>query len=227
MAGFREKITPFTLGLSIGLLAACLFFIFKLDDYLRKIDFSTLSQKNKITEQVVEPEELKETAEAGKKEKKDKERKVVHAGEPSQKSTVSFASVDNINDSSFNNSETYKVLKEELQSVKNLYVKVLTPKEKTSTKDSIIASLAGVDLPDDKEFFMIEFWKTPLNSKGYKMTRSRLLIYGFNEGQDLQLVKDADKYYLKNNNIIYSISYSAEFRPLERATEMDITTKFN
>ncbi len=221
MSGFREKITPFTLGLSLGLLAACLFFIFKLDDYIRKIDLTSLTQKNKISEEIVNPKN--EKSENSKEEKTPA--KKTEAREE-KKSNSSFISVNNITDSSYNESETYRVLKEELQSVKNLYVKVISPKEK-NTKDSIIASLAGVTMPDDKEFFMIEFWKTPLNSKGYKMTRSRLLIYGFNEAADLQLVKDADRYYLKNNNVIYALSYSAEFKPLERAAETEITGKFN
>lgn len=224
MAGFREKITPFTFGLSIGLLAACLFFIFKLDTYLRKIDFSALNPKNKVSEEVVSQPGAKEKAEnkkgdktPAKKTETQKEKKPVNN---------SFVSMNNVSDSGYAESETYKVLKEELQSVKNIYVKVLSPKEKTSAKDSVIASLAGVTMPDDKEFFMIEFWKTPLNSKGYKMTRSRLLIYGFNEGDDLLLVKDTDKYYLRNNKIVYSLSYSAEFKPMERANENDITGKF-
>lgn len=224
MAGFREKITPFTFGLSIGLLAACLFFIFKLDDYIRRIDFSSLAQKNRVTEEVVKPAAGKDT------EKTEKEEKPSHKKSepaPEKRETQPFISVNNINDSAYTESETYRVLKEELQSVKNIYVKMLNPGPKTTSKDSLVASLAGITLPDEKEFFMIEFWKTPLNSKGYKMTRSRLLIYGYNEGKDLQLVKDEDRYYLRNNNIIYNLSYSAEFKPLERSSENGISEKFN
>jgi hypothetical protein len=222
MANFRDKITPFTLGLSIGLLAACLFFIFKLDTFIQKIDISALTSKEKVSEEVVanKPEKTAE-----EKEKKEPAHKKT---EPqTEKKNDSFVSMNNITDSAYTSSETYRVLKEELQSVKNIYVKVIGPKEKTSSKDSMIASLAGVAMPDDKEFFMIEFWKTPLNSKGYKMTRSRLLIYGYNEGSDLQLVKAEDRYYLKNNNIVYSLSYSAEFKPLERASEAELPGKFN
>lgn len=222
MAGFRDKITPFTLGLSIGLLAACLFFIFKLDTYIQKIDISALTSKGKVSEEIIENKSEKPLAE---KEKKETAHKKTEVQQEKKNSTI--ISMNNVTDSSYTASETYRVLKEELQSVKNIYVKVVTPKEKTSPKDSLIASLAGVTMPDDKEFFMIEFWKTPLNSKGYKMTRSRLLIYGYNEGSDLQLVKDEEKYYLKNNNVIYALSYSAEFKPLERASETDLSGKFN
>ena len=69
MPKFREKIQIFVFGLSVGLLAACLFFIFKLDDYFRKIDFSILNQKKNISEEVVSVKSEKENIE-GKKEEK-------------------------------------------------------------------------------------------------------------------------------------------------------------
>lgn len=221
MSGFRDKITPFVFGLSIGLLAACLFFIFKLDTYIRKIDLSALTQKNRITEQAVAQPQTKEKTPAAKPEQHIRKVELVSdaaAAEANQPAGTY--------DSSATRQDDYRVLKEELQSVKNIYVRDLAPKERTKMRDSLLASMAGVTLPDDKEFFMVEFWKTPLNSKGYRMTRGRLLIYGFNEGQDLELVKENDKYYLRNNNAIYTLMFSSEFKPMERASE-NATSKFN
>ncbi len=219
MPKFRDKLQIFVFGLSVGLLVACLFFIFKLDSYFRKIDFSALNQKKNNTEEIVPAKIEKENSDP----KKDESKKPV----TKNKTNESFISFNNVNDSSYQESETYKVLKEELISVKNIYVKVLSPKEKTSSSDSLIASLAGITTPDEKEFFMIEFWKTPLNSKGYKMTRSRLLIYGYAENPDVSIIKLNENYYLKNNNLVYKLNYSSEFKPLERAPETDIAGKFN
>jgi hypothetical protein len=67
MSKFREKVQIFVFGLSVGLLAACLFFIFKLDDFFRKIDFSVLNQKKNISEETVPAKTGKEDAD----EKKD------------------------------------------------------------------------------------------------------------------------------------------------------------
>ncbi len=224
MSKFREKIQIFIFGLSVGLLIACLFFIFKLDDYFRKIDFSALNQKKNISEEVIPAKTEKEKKEGKKDEKSQTKKNESNAG---RKTNGSFVSFNNVNDSSFQESETYRVLKEELISVKNIYVKVLTPKEKISSTDSMIASLAGITTPDDKEFFMIEFWKTPLNSKGYKMTRSRLLIYGYAENADVSIIKLNDNYYLRNNSLVYKLNYSSEFKPLERAPDADVAGKFN
>jgi len=221
MPKFREKIQIFIFGLSVGLLAACLFFIFKLDDFFRKIDFSALSQKKNVSEEIVPAKTEKE-----KNEVKEKGAAKKTENSSSKKTNETFVSFNNANDSAFQENENYRVLKEELISVKNIYVKVLTPQEKISTSDSLIASLAGVSTPDNKEFFMIEFWKTPLNSKGYKMTHNRLLVYGYPENPDVSIIKLNENYYLRNNNLIYKLNYSSEFKPLERAPETDIAGKF-
>jgi hypothetical protein len=223
---FRQKVPVFIFGVSVGLLAGCLFFLFKLDTYIRNFNLSLLNQKQNISEQVITPKK-----EEGNNESKDKNtyKAKVEVKKESNTSSknVSLISMNDITDSSYVNSENYQVLKEELISVKNLYVKTLTPEEKTSSADSLAASLAGVTNPPKEEFFMIEFWKTPLNSKGYKMTRSRLLIYGYPEKTDLALVKRDDNYYLRNNKMIYRLSYSSEFKPMERSSESDVAGMFH
>ena len=224
---FQQKVPVFIFGVSVGLLAGCLFFLFKLDTYIRNFNLSLLNQKQNITEQVVT---LKKEDEEGKaKEKglyKPKVEVKKEAAATSNKNE-SLISMNDITDSAYVNSESYHVLKEELISVKNLYVKTLTPEEKTSSADSLAASLAGVTNLPKEEFFMIEFWKTPLNSKGYKMTRSRLLIYGYPEKADLALVKRDDNYYLRNNKMVYRLSYSSEFKPMERTGEIGVAAMFH
>lgn len=225
MSRFSEKIPPFIFGLSIGLLAACLFFIFKLDEYVQKFGLSVLNLEKQVSEELVTPPAGKENPDGESKTKTKKSSPYPAKKEGSSNTAISYKAADSL----YRQSEDYKVLKEELVSVKNLYVKVLAPKEKPNASDSLIASLAGVSMPDEaKEFFMIEFWKTPLNSKGYKMTRNRLLVYGCPENADVSLVKSNDVYYLRNNKQVYRLTYSAEFRPLERAAPEEVAVnKFN
>ncbi|MEO8762542.1 MAG: hypothetical protein ABI448_16710 [Bacteroidia bacterium] len=183
---------------------------------------NALTQKQYVSEQLVDPTKTNDAA------KTQKEDIVAKTGAKKENTkNQSLVSFNDINDSSYIHSDNYQVLKEELISVKNIYVKTITPVEKINATDSLAASLAGVNTPSAEEFFMIEFWKTPLNSKGYKMTRSRLLIYGFPEKTDLALVKKNDTYYLRNNNLVYKLNYSSEFKPMERSSESDATTMFN
>lgn len=185
---------------------------------------SLLTQKQNVSEQLVSPVKTEETKTQKESTGSKADSKKENATNTKNESPISF---NDINDSSYINSDNYQVLKEELISVKNIYVKTLTPVEKTSATDSLAATLAGVNNPADEEFFMIEFWKTPLNSKGYKMTRSRLLIYGFPENTDLALVKKNDSYYLRNNSLIYKLNYSSEFKPMERTSDRDVSGMFN
>ena len=210
-------------GLTVGLLAGCLFFIFKLDSYVRNFNLSLLSQKQNISEQIVPQKKESNTEEKNNTKNKTEAKK--EAAVPVKKESI--ISMNDINDSAYISSENYQVLKEELITVKNIYVKTITPIEKTSIADSLAASLAGVTSPAPEEFFMIEFWKTPLNSKGYKMTRNRLLIYGYPEKSDLALIKRNDNYYLRNNKMVYRLTYSSEFKPMERNNENDVAGMFN
>jgi hypothetical protein len=222
---FRERLQIFMFGLTVGLLAGCLFFIFKLDSYVRNFNLSLLTQKQIISEQIIpQKKESKEGNTAEKNVIKNPGSKKENADPVKNESLISM---NDINDSVYLSNENYQVLKEELIGIKNIYVKTITPLEKTSTADSLAASLAGVNTPAPEEFFMIEFWKTPLNSKGYKMTRNRLLIYGYPEKNDLALIKRNDNYYLRNNKMVYRLNYSSEFKPLERITESDVAGMFN
>lgn len=215
----------FIFGVSVGLLAGCLFFLFKIDTYIRHFNLSLLNQKQNISEQVVSPK--KEESDTKTKDNSSYKSKADTKKEnKASYNNQSLISLNDITDSNYVSSDNYHVLKEELISVKNLYVKTITPEEKTTPADSLAASLAGVNNPPKEEFFMIEFWKTPLNSKGYKMTRSRLLIYGYPEKGDLALIKRDDNYYLRNNKTIYRLNYSSEFKPLERNADNDIVAMF-
>ena len=178
-----------------------------------------LTQKQNVSEQVVNPNK---TNEEDKVQDKSNNKPNIKKENTESDKNQSLLSFNDVTDSSYIKSDNYQVLKEELIAVKNIYVKTITPAEKISSTDSLAASLAGVTTPPAEEFFMIEFWKTPLNSKGYKMTRSRLLIYGYPEKADLALIKRNDNYYLRNNNLVYKLNYSSEFKPMERTTETGI-----
>ena len=178
-----------------------------------------LTQKQNVSEQVISPNKINDENKTEDKSNNKPNSKKENTESNKNQSLLSF---NDGTDSSYIKSDNYQVLKEELIAVKNIYVKTITPIEKTSSTDSLAASLAGVTTPAAEEFFMIEFWKTPLNSKGYKMTRSRLLIYGYPEKADLALIKRNDNYYLRNNNLVYKLNYSSEFKPMERTTETGI-----
>jgi hypothetical protein len=227
MVKFREKFSTFFFGLTVGLLIGCAIFIFKLDDYVKNFQFAS---KDKPT--------FEETINAIEDPipKKDKNKKQPttqiapnHIKETNEDTLNSekLASNDSVildytSDINLNNEN---VLREELISSKS--IKIKEEKENyTSNKDSLIATNAGITESLANEFMIIEFWKTPLNSKGYKMSRNKILLYGVAE-QNIDVLKIDNNYYLKNNNLVYRVFYSNEFKKMERVNESAILARIN
>lgn len=226
MSRFSQKFQLFIFGLSVGLLIGCLFFIFKLDDFFGKVSLFEKEPKARITEELVTTDAEKKT------EKKEKDKTKLnseskHTDKSALQNEVGASTSGGLSISS-NEDENINVLKEELIGVKNINVRDLgASSDYKSISDSVLSSLSGISPAKKTDFFMIEFWKTPLNSKGYKMTRNRVLIYGLKEKEDLTMVKMGDNYYLKNNSEVYRLSYSPDFKPMEKISETEILQKLN
>ncbi len=208
---FKYKIPPFVFGVSIGLLVGIAFFIFKIDDYVKK--FSKPSIENiKITEQTVV-----DTKEETKKEntKSTKNPTINTKNSPN----IDYNEVDELL-----NEDGIRVAKEEFLSVKNIKVIDL---DKNNKRDTLTGQLAGVTTTDYPNLFFVEFWKTPLNSKGYRMTRNRVILYGLSDFSSITIFKVDDTFYLKNEDVVYKISSGTEFKPMELVNDSELLARIN
>ncbi len=213
---FKYKIPPFVFGVSVGLLAGVAFFMFKIDDYIKKINKPSIDNI-KIVEQTVteDPEKDKPSR---KEDENDKER---------HKPTINTKNSPNINYNEVDEllkEEAIKVAQEELLSVKNIKVINLDVR---SRKDTLTGQLAGVTSSDYPNMFFVEFWKTPLNSKGYRMTRNRVILYGLSDFSSITIYKVDDNYYLKNDDLVYKISAGTEFKPMEPVNDSELLARIN
>jgi len=207
---FKYKIPPFVFGVSIGLLVGVAFFIFKIDDYLKKINKPDIDNI-KIVEQTVSnsSSENKEESKSGKKSS------INTKNSP----TINYNEVD-----ALLKEDDIKVAQEELLSVKNIKVIDL---DATSKRDTLTGQLAGITSSDYPNLFFVEFWKTPLNSKGYRMTRNRVILYGLSDFSSITIYKVDDNYYLKNDDVVYKISSGTEFKPMELVQDTDLLARIN
>ncbi len=208
---FKYKIPPFVFGVTVGLLAGVAFFIFKIDDYLKKFNKPNISNI-KIVERV-EAKSSKDTKDSeGSKSK--------HQGINTKKSpSINYAEVDKLI-----KEEDVSVAAEELLSVKNIKVINLDTKEK---KDTLVGQLAGVISNDYPDMFFVEFWKTPLNSKGYRMTHNRVILYGLSDFSNITIYKVDGNFYLKDEDVVYKISSGTEFKPMELVNDSQLLAKIN
>ncbi len=207
---FKYKIPPFVFGVSIGLLVGVAFFIFKIDDYLKKINKPDIDNI-KIVEQTVSntPSDNKEKPKSGKK------------------ASINTKNSPNINYSEVDallKEDDIKIAQEELLSVKNIKVIDL---DGAAKRDTLTGQLAGVTSSDYPNMFFVEFWKTPLNSKGYRMTRNRVILYGLSDFSSITIYKVDDNFYLKDDDVVYKISSGTEFKPMELVSDSQLLARIN
>jgi hypothetical protein len=204
----KRKIPSFIFGLSIGLILGIGFFIFKIDDILKRVNKPKIDNI-KITEKVFEDTKTSEFTSPEKQKVKLK-----------KSTNLNYKEVD-----SLIKEEDVNIAKEELLTVKT--IKVIDLDSKTESKDTLTGHLAGVKAQDYPDVFFVEFWRTPLNSKGYRMTRNRVVLYGISDFSSLTLYKVDDNFYIKNDEIVYKISSGTEFKPMEIVRDNDLLAKIN
>jgi hypothetical protein len=134
--------------------------------------------------------------------------------------TINYSEVDQL----LNDDEDFNIAKEELLSVKNIKVIDLDASKK---QDTLVGQLAGVINTSFPNLFFVEFWKTPLNSKGYRMTRNRVILYGLSDFSSITIYKVDDNFYLKNDEFVYKISAGTEFKSLEIVSDSELLAKIN
>jgi hypothetical protein len=207
----KHKIPTFIFGVSIGLVIGVGFFLFKISDIFNNLK-DTAKEKITVIEQPVK--NVKE--EEGDK-KKNKERFKINLGKSTK---VNYQEVDSLikKDSELN------VATDELLSVKS--VKVIRIDDSPSQDTSAAAKLSGLESANSNLFF-IEFWRTPLNSKGYRFTRNKIMLYGFVDYTNILLYQLEDDYYIKSSDQVYKLDYGSDFRQLERVVDNELLAKIN
>lgn len=208
---FKRKIPTFVFGLSIGLIIGVGFFVFKITDIFNSL-------KNTAKEQITVIEQpVKNTSNEEIQKQKNKERFKINIGNSTK---VNYNEVDSLikQDSELN------VATDELLTVKN--VKVIKIGDINSASDTLAANLAGVKETTTNLYF-VEFWKTPLNSKGYRFSKNKIMMYGFIDFNNVVLYELENSYYIKCSDQVYKLFYGGDFKPLERVIDTDLLAKIN
>jgi len=98
--------------------------------------------------------------------------------------------------------------------------------KKTEKMDSTIAAMSEVSESKEPQSYRLEFWKSPLNYKGYKMSRNTIIVYGLQpSGGEIWLSKEEGKFYLINGLTPYRLDYTDDYKPLEQVTDKALLKK--
>ena len=205
----KRKIPTFVFGLSIGLLVGIGFFVLKINDLFNKLKESA-SEKITVIEKTVNTTDEDETT-------KNNNRFKINF----KKSTkINYSEVDSLikEDSGIN------IASDELLTVKN--IKIIQIGEFIPSKDSSDIQKTRLD-DTNSDLYFVEFWKTPLNSKGYRFTKNKIMLYGFDDFSNLTLYEIDHSFYIKSSDQVYKLLYSSEFKQLDRVLDSELLAKIN
>jgi hypothetical protein len=89
------------------------------------------------------------------------------------------------------------------------------PQKQAGNADSLLTTLTGVKVqetfPSD---YTLEFWRNPLNFKGYKMQRDKIILFGLPPELNYQLLYLDGTLVLQNQKTQYILRETSEYLPL-------------
>jgi hypothetical protein len=237
MHKFKEKTQGFIIGLMVGLIIAGGFFMLKLDSY-----FKELSIYKSIIHTFTSESKSPETVDNKDKEENDKKsnesdgntKSKSYSANDSTKNKNSTVSISSEKDSLksiagkdslvANTDETDDIVvkKDELVADKIVDIINLNPvASRNLAKDSLMQKVSGVidDKNASKQLINIEYWQSPLNYKGYKMSKYKLVLYGIASEDEIKVFKLDDNYYLKSSGTVYKLDYTGDFHSFDRVSD--------
>ncbi len=99
--------------------------------------------------------------------------------------------------------------------------------ESVSRKDSMLQLSSGIKEPLASVNYMLEYWKSPINYKGYKTNKNKIVLFGMAQADKPRLFKLGEDIYLKNNEKTYKIGKSADYSAYELVTDLAVLSKLN
>lgn len=109
--------------------------------------------------------------------------------------------------------ENMNIRKDELLATETYPITFLDAPE---NKDTLVKEMLGIreNLPKEMN---VQFWRSPLNYRGYKLSRNTLIVYGLSEQLTYNIYYRNQTYYLANEGEFYKISETTTFKSFEEA----------
>jgi hypothetical protein len=88
--------------------------------------------------------------------------------------------------------------------------------------DSLVKLAANIKEPAINQFCQVEYWKSPLNYRGYKFSKNKLVVYGIEYVDKDSIFRWKENFYFKANNRIYELEKTPEFKTFEIANNPEL-----
>lgn len=95
----------------------------------------------------------------------------------------------------------------------------------TDKADSLLIENTGSKI--DNSFLRVEFWKSPVNYKGYKTSNNKLILFGINSYDKISFKVLNKMLYMKYQDAFYQLDYSYEFKSFLPITNSQIISQLS
>ena len=118
------------------------------------------------------------------------------------------------------NSEDIIVKRDELIESRLLKLTVLNRNATKGKTDSLISVFQGSGGQSIE--YRIEFWRSPINYRGFKFIRNAIVTFGLDPNELCRLFQVEDKFYLKHGISVYRLFTTEKFEPFSKVIDENI-----
>jgi hypothetical protein len=216
---FGNRLQVFLLGLLLGVILAGGFFLLKVDQYIKELAVVKSFTDSDKTEESAADESDKVKSD---NKKKTKSRSTDNVAQESNSKSDSLGG-DSTLPAVFQTSDGDEIVVKKEQLLGERVVSLINL-DGGNAIDSIRSKEAGINEVPGKSL-TVEFWQSPLNYRGYKLTRNRLVLFGFASEDPVSLFRLENNTYLTSNNGVFRLETTSDFRQLERVTDETVLNR--
>jgi len=115
-----------------------------------------------------------------------------------------------------------RVVKDRLVYVKTLENPVKDNDQAITSYDILDSIVGKHSSPSDQSTIIVEFWETPLSSKGYIKSKNKLILYGVSLHNFVALKYYDETVYLKYLNQYYPLQFTSEYKSLKPLSDLSL-----
>ena len=103
---------------------------------------------------------------------------------------------------------------------KSVWIDILVIEE-NEEGDSLVKEMMGIKESMPKNM-LVEFWQSPLNFSGYKLSKSKLVMYGMPSQLAYKLYRNKSGYYLSTQNVFYELKETEAFLSYKEVNKTEV-----
>jgi len=127
--------------------------------------------------------------------------------------------ISDISNSEYN-SEEIIVKRDELIESRSMKLTVLNRNATKGKTDSLISVFQGSSSQSIE--YRIEFWRSPINYRGFKFVRNAIVTFGLDPNESSRLFQLEDKFYLKHGISVYRLFMTEKFEPFSKVIDENL-----